>query len=130
VLPTLLSYANIDYDISAFDGQAVSAVIDMRPHVAVDQKEIAVRDMHDRKWIGSWQHNGDLPVGVKLFDSSHNESDNYLSEDQPLASELSKLIDYYFETDTYAERQSNAKTSAAQQAALSSLGYADQEDDR
>jgi len=130
VLPTLLSYANIGYDVSAFDGQAVSAVIGMRPHVAVDQKEIAVRDMHDRKWIGSWQQNGDLPVGIKLFDSSHNESDNYLSEDQPLASELSKLIDYYFENDTYAERQSSARTSAAQQAALSSLGYADQEDDR
>ncbi|MBT4466052.1 MAG: hypothetical protein HOD03_05150 [Planctomycetes bacterium] len=130
VLPTLLEYAGLDYDIESFDGLAVRATMAARPHVAVDQKEIAVRDTAGNKWIGAWQANNDFPVGVKLFNFKNGESENLLSKDGELADGLSRLIDYYIESDTYAARQANAETSEAQQAALNALGYAGQEDDR
>jgi arylsulfatase len=130
VLPTLLSYAGVDYDASDFDGWAVGQVVAARPHVAVDQKEIAVRDVHGLKWIGAWQDADQLPLGVKLFNLKHGESNNLINNTESLASNLLDLIDYYYENDTYTTRQASAKTSAAQQAALNSLGYADQEDDR
>ncbi|MFT7516817.1 MAG: arylsulfatase A-like enzyme [Myxococcota bacterium] len=130
VLPTLLHYANIEFSDDAFDGQVVTATIAPRPHVAVDQKEIAVRDMQGLKWIGAWQADNSLPIDVKLFDLADGEDHNLIADKQQLTSQLRSLIDDYFENDTYAARQTNAKTSAAQQAALNSLGYAGQEDDR
>ena len=130
VLPTLLEYAGLDYDIESFDGLAVRATMAARPHVAVDQKEIAVRDTAGNKWIGAWQANGNFPVGIKLFNFKNGESENLLSKDEELTDGLSRLIDYYIESDTYAARQANAETSEAQQAALDALGYAGQEDDR
>jgi hypothetical protein len=130
VLPTLLDYAGLDYDVDSFDGIAVRGTIAARPHVAVDQKEIAVRDTAGNKWIGAWQANGNFPVGVKLFNFKNGEGENLLSKDEELADGLSRLIDYYIESDTYAARQANAETSEAQQAALNALGYAGQEDDR
>ncbi|MDE0585792.1 MAG: sulfatase-like hydrolase/transferase [Planctomycetota bacterium] len=130
VLPTLLDYAGLDYDVDRFDGMAVRGTIAARPHVAVDQKEIAVRDTAGNKWIGTWQANGDFPVGVKLFNFEHGEGENFLNKDKELPDGLSRLIDYYFERDTHATRQANTKTSEAQQSALNAMGYADQEDDR
>lgn len=129
VLPTLLHYAGIEYDSMQFDGQVVAPLIAPRSHVAVDQKEIAIRDIDGQKWIGAWQENNELPVGVKLYEIDQGESENLLSSSN-LSESLRDLIDYYYESDTYWSRQANAKTSAAQQAALNSLGYAGQEDDR
>jgi hypothetical protein len=130
VVPTLLSRAGIEYDSTAFDGQPIGLRVMPRPHVAVDQKEIAVRSAAAHKWIGAWQNADELPLGVKLFDISEGEHQNLIGHYSQYESEFRDLIDFYFENDTYASRQANATTSAAQQAALSSLGYADQEDDR
>lgn len=137
VAPTLLALAGIDLPES-FTGIPVTRDYLTRAHVVVDQKEMAVTQDTGWKWTGAWPTDaedkvieGD-PIDVSLVNLLRDpaEEQNLLASGTKVSSELQRLIAALSDTDTWFLRQTDAKRSAAQDLALSALGYADQEDDR
>lgn len=142
VAPTLMALAGLEVP-EAMTGQVITLQAEARPHVSVDQKEIAVRNAVGLKWTGAWQFERDEegkalkpldvdPTFVRLIDlaSDPNEASPHPEGEAGVTALLRNLLVAFLDKDTWFERQSDAKRSAAQDSFLSQMGYADQEDDR
>ncbi|MFK5956998.1 MAG: sulfatase-like hydrolase/transferase [Planctomycetota bacterium] len=137
VAPTLLTLAGVALPDS-FTGMPVTRDYLTRTHVVVDQKEMAVTVDTGLKWTGAWPTNADNevldsdPIDVRMVNLFRDPAEvtDLLSSSSKLPVELQRLIAEFSDADTWFTRQTDAKRSAAQDLALSALGYADQEDDR
>ncbi|PCJ54156.1 MAG: hypothetical protein COA70_05850 [Planctomycetota bacterium] len=137
VAPTLLALAGIELPTS-FTGMPVTRDYLTRTHIVTDQKEMAVTEDIGMKWTGAWPTDEDGkiidgdPLDVSLISLMRDpaEATNLLGTGAEVSAELQRLIAAFSDADTWFTRQSDAKRSAAQDLALSALGYADQEDDR
>jgi arylsulfatase A-like enzyme len=108
-----------------------------RPHVATDNRQIAVYNGAGLKWIGRWTSADDGEDGdedendkgfveaIALYDLNVDptEQHNLLLENPDAAKEMLALIGEYVDRDTWADRQAGIERSAFQQAAFDQLGY-------